>query len=136
MKKNNNSTEANKQKIKYIDVQLIATLGFILALFISFALAYDKKLSLENKNGIFNEKEAQNLALFQTTLVFIIAAIFLYVNYEQYKIAKETNDDEQKDLLLQIETSILAIISALIGLYIVFKNYRKKTLEIAETEIT
>lgn len=136
MKKNNNSTEANKQKIKYIDVQLIATLGFILALFISFTLAYDKKLSLENKNGIFNEKEAQNLALFQTTLVFIIAAIFLYVNYEQYKIAKETNDDEQKDLLLQIETSILAIISALIGLYIVFKNYRKKTLEIAETEIT
>ncbi len=136
MKKNNNSTEANKQKIKYIDVQLIATLGFIVALFISFTLAYDKKLSLENKNGIFNEKEAQNLALFQTTLVFIIAAIFLYVNYEQYKIAKETNDDEQKDLLLQIETSILAIISALIGLYIVFKNYRKKTLEIAETEIT
>ncbi len=129
-----NNEKINRQKIKYINIQLIATAGFIVALFISFILAYDKKLMLENKKRLFTDEEAQNLALFQTILVFIIAISFLYINYKQYTIAKKIHDNEEQDLLFQIETSIFAIISAIIGLYIVFKNYRKRTLEIAETE--
>ncbi len=129
-----NEEKINNQKIKFLDLQMVATVGFIITLIISFSLSYDKKLSLEKKERLFSEKEAQNLALFQTILVFIIAACFLYVNYKQYGIAKENHDDDENDLLLQIETSIFAIISAIIGLYIVFKNYRNKNLSIAETE--
>jgi len=127
--------QINKEKIKFLNLQQIATVGFIITLIISYFLSYDKKLSLENKNRLFTEKEAQNLALFQTILVFIIATCFLYVNYKQYKLAKEGDDADENDLLLQIETSIFAIISAIIGLYIVFKNYRNKNLSIAETEL-
>ena len=125
----------NAQKIKFLDLQLIATAGFILALITSFTLSYDKKLSLENKKRLFTDEEAQNLALFQTVLVFIIAVCFLYVNYKQYKISRQTHDSSEQDFLLQIETSIFAIISAIIGLYIVFKNYRKRNITIAESEI-
>lgn len=130
-----NNQEVTAQKIKFLDLQLIATIGFIIALIISFLLTYDKKLSLENKKRLFSEEEAQNLALFQTILVFIIATSFLYINYKQYKLSKEAHDDDEQDLLLQIETSIFAIISAIIGLYIIFKNYRNRNLSISETEL-
>ncbi len=132
--KKENETKINLQKIKFLDIQMIATIGFIVTLIISFFLSYDKKLSLEKKKTLFSEQEAQNLALFQTTLVFIIASCFFYVNFKQYNLAKENHDKDESDLLLQIETSIFAIISAIIGLYIVFKNYRDKTLSISETE--
>ncbi len=126
--------QINREKIKFLDLQMVATIGFIITLIISYLLSYDKKLSLEKKERLFSEESAQNLAFFQTILVFIIAACFLYVNYKQYNIAKENHDDDENDFLLQIETSIFAIISAIIGLYIVFKNYRNKNLSIAETE--
>lgn len=131
----NSKQYENVQKIKFLDLQLIATAGFILALIISYTLSYDKKLSLQNKKRLFTNEEAQNLALFQTVLVFIIAVCFLYVNYKQYKISRQTHDSSEQDFLLQIETSIFAIISAIIGLYIVFKNYRNQNITIAESEI-
>lgn len=123
----------NNQKIKYLDVQLLATFGFIIALFLSLILSYDKKLSLQKKKRLFNNKDAQNIAVFQTILVFLIAIGFLYSNYEQYKLSKKVHGDDEQDLLLQIETSIFAIISAIIGLYIVFKNYNKQ-LKASEAE--
>ena len=131
----NSKQYENVQKIKFLDLQLIATAGFILALIISYTLSYDKKLSLQNKKRLFTNEEAQKLALFQTVLVFIIAVCFLYVNYKQYNISKQTHDSSEQDFLLQIETSIFAIISAIIGLYIVFKNYRNQNITIAESEI-
>lgn len=131
----NEKENINKDKIKFLNLQLIATTGFIIALIISFFLTLDKRLSLQGEKRIFNEKEAQNLALFQTILVFIIAVCFLCVNYKQYKLAKKTKDTSEEDLLLQIETSIFAIISAIIGLYIIFKNYRNRNLTIPETEL-
>lgn len=130
-----NNRRINKQKIKFLKIQETATACFIIALIISYLLSYDKRLSLENKQKIFDDKMSQNLALFQTILVFIISLCFLYVNYKQYKLAKESNDGEQTDLLLQIETSVFAIISAIIGLYIIFKNYKKQNITIPETEI-
>ena len=131
----NSKQYENVQKIKFLNLQLIATAGFILALIISYTLSYDKKLSLQNKKRLFTNEEAQKLALFQTVLVFIIAVCFLYVNYKQYNISKQTHDSSEQDFLLQIETSIFAIISAIIGLYIVFKNYRNQNITIAESEI-
>ena len=124
----------NNQKIKYLNLQLIANFGFIVAVFISFILTYDKKLSLENKERIFSNFTAQKLVVFQTTLVFLVSVSYLLINYDQYKLSKQYNKDDLNDFALQIETSILAIIAALIGVYIVSKNYNN-TLTISETEI-
>ena len=124
----------NEEKIKYINLQLIATTGFIIALIISFTLSIDKKESLRNGNRLFNDKEAQKIALMQTILVFIVALLFLYITYNQYKISKKYNETDKNDLLLQSKTAILSIIAALIGLYIVIKNYNKNNLNIAEIE--
>ena len=133
--KNINNEEINYKKIKYLDIQLIAILGFIFAFFISFLLTYDKKLSLEHKKRLFDNDIAQNLALLQTILIFVISSTFLYINYRRYLISKQLNDGKDKDELLQIETSILSIISAIIGLYIIYKNYRNKNLTTTETDL-
>lgn len=124
----------NEEKIKYINLQLIATTGFIIALIISFTLSIDKKESLRNGNRLFNDKEAQKIALMQTILVFIITLLFLYITYNQYKISKKYNETDKNDLLLQTKTAMLSIIAALIELYIVIKNYNQNNLNIAEIE--
>lgn len=121
------------KKIKFINLQMLAIIGFIIALLISYLLGYDKKMSLEDKKRLFSNKEAQNLAVFQTILVFIVTLCFLYINYNQYKISKEEKQDST-DFILQIETSIFAIISSIIGLYIIFKNYKKENISISEVD--
>ncbi len=129
-----NKNYLNSKKDEFLYFQELATLGFILALFISFTLTYDKRMSREGKKRLYTDKESQNLALFQTILVFIVALAFLYINAQQYKLAKLSNNKDSNDLFLQIETSLLAIISAIIGLYIVFKNYRNNNLTISEAD--
>lgn len=129
-----NNNYVNSKKDEFLYFQELATLGFILALFISFSLTYDKRMSLEGKKRLYTSKEAQNLALFQTILVFIVALTFLYINAQQYKLAKLSNNKDTNDLFLQIETSFLSIISAVIGLYIVFKNYKNNNLTISEAD--
>ncbi len=124
----------NEEKIKYINLQLIATTGFIIALVVSFTLSVDKRESLRNGNRLYNDKEAQKIALIQTILVFIVALLFLYITYNQYKISRKYHETDKNDLLLQSKTAILSIIAALIGLYIVIKNYNQNNLNIAEIE--
>lgn len=129
-----NNNYVTYKKIDFLNLQMLATIGFIIALLLSYLLSYDKKLSLEKKKRLFKEGEAQQLSLIQTLLVFIVSISFLYLNYNQYVLSKNTNSNDQVDFLLQIETSIFAIISALIGLYIVFKN-RSKNILMSPTEI-
>lgn len=124
----------NDKKVKLLNLQLLATIGFIVALFISFTLTYDKKMNLTNSKRIYDDKTAQNLALMQTILVFLVALLFLYITYNQYKISKMQHEEDEKDLFLQSETALLSVIAACVGLYIVFKNYRKNSLSIAEIE--
>lgn len=124
----------NEEKIKYINLQLIATTGFIIALVVSFTLSVDKRESLRNGNRLYNDKEAQKIALMQTILVFIVALLFLYITYNQYKISHKYHETDESDLLLQSKTAILSIIAALIEIYIVIKNYNQNNLNIAEIE--
>ena len=128
-----NTDEITQKKVKLLNIQLFAILGFMVSLIISFLLTCDKKLSLENKKDIFTDEESQNIVLFQSILWIVVTLTFLYINYNQYKISKETKDSDEKDLLLQVDSSILAIVSALIGFYIIIKNY-KNNLNIAEIE--
>lgn len=126
--------DINEEKIKYINLQLIATTGFIIALVVSFTLSVDKRESLRKGNRLYNDKEAQKIALMQTILVFIVALLFLYITYNQYKISHKYHETDEKDLLLQSKTAILSIIAASIELYIVIKNYNQNNLNIAEIE--
>lgn len=123
-----------EEKVKYINLQLIATIGFIIALVISFTLSLDKRESLLNNERLYSDKEAQEIALMQMILVFIVSCLFLYITYNQYNISNKYHEKDEADLLLQSKTAILSVIAALIGLYIVIKNYKQNSLQISEIE--
>lgn len=122
------------EKVKYINLQLIATIGFIIALVISFTLSLDKRESLLNNERLYSDKEAQEIALMQVILVFIVSCLFLYITYNQYNISNKYHENDETYLLLQSKTAILSVIAALIGLYIVIKNYNQNSLQIPEIE--
>lgn len=131
---NNKINKYDENVISLLNLRLLLTIGFIIALIISFILTYNETLSLQNKEKILSEKNSQNLSLFQSTLILIIAILFLYINYNQYLISKTQNKDS-KDLLLQAQASFLALISAFICFYVIIKNYRNKNYTVAETEV-
>jgi len=128
--KNNNYKEL---EIKILDIQLIATLLFIISLFISIIINVDEKLKLKNNSGFLSNKNSQNLALFNRIFVVILALVFIYCNYASKKIAEYKND-ETKNIELQILAGLLSLIAAIIVLYVAYKNKNDSELDIVETE--
>ena len=49
-------------KYKIIDLQLVAIIGFIIGLILSFLLAYNERLLYNNKTPIFDDNTAQSKA--------------------------------------------------------------------------
>ena len=112
-----------EQKRKLIDKQEVLTINFIIALIISFFLLEDKRRELSHKKRLFNNKKAQDIALFQSILVLAISIFFSFIRKNFYDISKFYNDNDTSDLFLQLKVSVLPIITAIVGLYIIIKNY-------------
>ena len=121
------------KEIKLLDIQIIATLFFILSLFISVILTYDEKLKLMNNRGIFSDKEANQIALFNRILVVILALTFVYGNYQTEKIA-EARNTQTRYLKLQLFSGELSLLGSIIVLYIVYKNQQNKNFNVSDTE--
>ncbi len=122
-----------EQKRKLIDKQEVLTIIFIIALIISFFLLEDKRRELSHKKRLFNNKKAQDIALFQSILVLAISIFFSFIRKNFYDISKFYNDNDTSDLFLQLKVSVLPIITAIVGLYIIIKNYNNN-LNAAEIE--
>lgn len=120
-------------EIKILDIQLIATILFVVSLFISLLITYDEKIKLENDKGLFSNKTSQILALFNRIFVVILALVFIYCNYVSKKIAESKNDDTES-IELQILAGLISLVASIIVLYVVYKNQNDSNFDIAETE--
>ena len=94
-----------KNEIKLIDYEIIGSLLFIGTLFISVILSYNEKLRLEKKEPLFDNKTQKNILIVNKIIVLGIVIFFLYINYK-----------------VQLIPSFLAILAALIILYLVLKD--------------
>ena len=110
-----------KNEIKLIDYEIIGSLLFIGTLFISVILSYNEKLRLEKKEPLFDNKTQKNILIVNKIVVLGIVIFFLYINYEHYKVALFKNEDTY-NYKVQLITSFLAILAALIILYLVLKD--------------
>ncbi len=128
--KNNDFKEL---KIKILDIQLIATILFVISLFISILITYDEKIKLENNKGLFSDKTVQDLSLFNRIFVVILALVFIYCNYISKKIAEYKND-EIESTELQILAGLLSLVASVIVLYVAYKNRNDTNFDIAESE--
>ncbi len=128
--KNNDFKEL---EIKILDIQLIATILFVISLFISILITYDEKIKLENNKGLFSDKTVQDLSLFNRIFVVILALVFIYCNYISKKIAEYKND-EIESTELQILAGLLSLVASVIVLYVAYKNRNDANFDIAESE--
>lgn len=110
-----------KNEIKLIDYEIIGSLLFIGTLFISVILSYNEKLRLEKKEPLFDNKTQKNILIVNKIIVLGIVIFFLYINYEHYKVALLKNEDTY-NYKVQLIPSFLAILAALIILYLVLKD--------------
>lgn len=123
-----------KKEIEVLDIQIVATIFFIISLIISTILTYDEKLKLINGKGIFESKQAQKISLYNRILVVILALAFVYGNYVTEKIAEARQKNNVKYLKLQLFSGELSLIGSLIVLYIVYKNQGNENFGVADTE--
>ena len=109
-------------KTNLINLQILAIIGFIIGLLLSFLLSYNEKLLSENKVPIFDNKQAQTLNILRAGLIFIVTLVFLYINYISYQVC---DANEKNTSFLNFESTLLSVIVAIIGIYIAITNYNK-----------
>lgn len=107
-----------KEEIKYVNYQILALVITLITSFIAIIITYNRKLSLEGKEKFLSAPTALRLTYFNRITLFLIGLLFLYINYQLYKIAKIKNQD-LKNFKLQILASILVVASEIIAFYVV-----------------
>lgn len=122
-----------KREIDLLTLQLIAAFGFLLTVIISILLTYDKILSLSHQPRLFTEKQAQDLSHFNSILIILVVLLYLYVGYENIKLS-EAQGKDPSNLYLTEFNSVLALIAAFIGYYVVTHS-KQNGLSIAQTEL-
>lgn len=128
----NNTKE---KELDLINKQLIAIILFIITLIVSFVITYNEKLQKENKETLFSNKTAINIALINRIVVFILGAYFLYDAYQRKILAEKNQNSSISEITsnLQILSSWLALLSSLVILYIIILNYSNINFDISGT---
>jgi uncharacterized membrane protein YbhN (UPF0104 family) len=112
----------NKKEINLLNLQSIATSIYIISLLISIYITNVDKDRTINPNK--KHKNTINISIFNRVLVLILTFTFLYINYENRKLAIKKG--EKPDLFnLQILSSELIVLSSIIVLYVVIKSAGK-----------
>ena len=109
------------EEIRLLDIQIITTIIYIGSLVLSIYLTYNDKLNLMNQKGIFTKKQTINYSIFNRTLVVVLTAIYLYISYQNNKIAEQKSRNISATKL-QLTASELSFISTIIVLYVVIST--------------
>ena len=111
----------NLEEAELVKVQIVLSVILLFTTIISISLSYNFLLGLEDKKTIYTEKESYDILLFNRTVMFVVAAIFIYINIRDKSVKEKYNlEDEFADL--QIDASFFNFIAALIVLYVGIKS--------------
>ncbi len=110
-----------KNEDKIIDVQIVATVLFIVSLCVSLLLTYNDKYKNVYGKGFIDNETNYKISVLNRILVVILSFVFLYVNYSNKQIAKNKGENTQP-FNLQIMASELSILAALIVTYVVINS--------------
>lgn len=114
-------TNYDLEESELIKLQIFLSIVLLFTTIISITLSYNFLLNLEKKPPIYSEKESLDLLLFNRTIIFVVAAIFIYINIRDKNVKEKYNlEDEFADL--QIDASALNLVAAAIVLYVGIKS--------------
>ena len=116
-------SEREIKESNLLSIQLYTLIFSLISIIISMVLTYNQKLDVENREVLFESKKAGKISLFNRILITAIAISFLYVNYKQYILDRDTNNfNNIKNDKLQIKASIFTIIASLITAYVAYNS--------------
>lgn len=125
--------ESTNRQLSIIDGQLIGCILYIISLIVSITIILNQRKRALGKEEFLTNEESQLLALLNKIFILALILWFLYLNYKAKEFAEDTNQDNSA-LELQIIASIISLIPALIGLYVVVTNFSNTNLQTAEIE--
>lgn len=115
-----------KQKeIQLLNINMSATGIFILTIIISTLLTYNDKLKLQNKKPFLKKKSAEKILIINRLTLLIIAFIYLYTSYEDYKlnkIKKKKNKTTNSFINLIINEIQLITVIVIVLMPFIFKD--------------
>ena len=114
-------TNYNLEEADLIKAQILLSFILLFTTIISISLSYNFLLGLEDKEQIYTEIESSEILILNRTIMFIVAAIFIYINIRDKRV-KEKYNLEDEFANLQIDASVLNFIVALIVLYVGLKS--------------
>lgn len=112
-------------EVKLVKYEEFATISYEIILVISFFLLYDEENKDKYGKGIFKKSTRYKINLFNRICIFIICLIFLYTSYERYINSKS----KSKNQSLQLLSSFLVFISAIIAIYISLNSNNDTSLD-------
>lgn len=115
-------TNYNLEEIDSFSIQLILTALTIGTLLVSMTLTYNEKLKLKNEPLLFTDEESKNLLILSRTLAVFIGIGFLILNFVDREAKKNDGKINLKFADMQVEASILSLVSAFIVLYVVMND--------------
>ena len=121
-------TNNDLEETELIKLQILLSFVLLFTTIISITLSYDFLLKLEKKPPIYSEKESLDILIFNRTIMFIVAALFIYINIRD-KNVKEKYNSEDEFANLQIDASLFNFIAAAIVLYVGVKSGSNITSE-------
>lgn len=110
-------TNYNLEEADLIKLQIILSTVLIFTTIISISLSYNFLMTLENKEPIYDEDDSYNILVLNRTLMFIVGAIFIYINVKD-KMIKEKYKLEDEFADLQIWASVFSFVATFIVLYV------------------
>ena len=121
-------TNYDLEESELMKLQILLSFVLLFTTIISITLSYDFLLKLEKKPPIYSEKESLDILIFNRTIMFIVAALFIYINIRD-KNVKEKYNSEDEFANLQIDASLFNFIAAAIVLYVGVKSRSNITSE-------
>lgn len=128
-----NKQESQNEQLSIIDGQLIGCILYIISLVASIIIILNQRKRALGKDEFLTTEESQTIALLNKIFILALILWFLYLNNKAKNFATNTSQDTSA-LELQIIASIISLIPALIGLYVVITNFSNTNLQTAEIE--
>lgn len=128
-----NKQESQNEQLSIIDGQLVGCILYIVSLVASIIIILNQRKRALGKDEFLTSEESQTIALLNKIFILALILWFLYLNNKAKNFAANTNQDTSA-LELQIISSIISLIPALIGLYVVITNFSNTNLQTAEIE--
>lgn len=128
-----NEEKLQKEQLFIIDGQLIASILYILSFVATIIVIINQRKLALNKKGFLTIEESQIIITLNKIFILLLLLLFVYLNYKSIKLAENTNQNTNS-LNLQMISSIISLVPALIGLYVVITDFSVTTFQTAEIE--